>query len=258
MASWNEDRVASALGELGNRIEVAESPDLAARVVARIEAGDSRRQEPSYVRRTPAFAAAAVILVAALSSLLVPQVREAVADWLGVGGVRIERRPAPTPPGELGDDLFLGDPATLADARERVGFDIGIPAALGDPDEVFLEEVSGHLRVSMLWEARPGLPEAKETGVGALLVEVPGAIGEFAAKMAESDFPIREVSVSGARGVWLRGDHFFFYTDPEGAAIEESIRLATNTLLWEDNGVTFRLEGAFTLRTALQIAESIP
>jgi hypothetical protein len=243
------------LRELGRRVAFPPDPDIARAVALRLKEG--ARPAPWFARRAPALAFAVVVLVAVAASLLVPGVRTAVADFLGIGGVRIEVGPSPTPPGEVGRDLFLGDAATLAQARDRAGFELGVPAALGAPDEVFIEEVSDHHRIALLWEPRKGLPEAEETGVGALLVEFPGGVGEYAGKQVEADL-VEEVSVNGAPGFWVREEHFFFYTDPEGEAIDDSIRLAANTLIWERNGVGYRLETALGRGAALRIAESIP
>lgn len=244
-----------ALRELGGALEFPPAPDVARAVARRIEEG--RRPSPWLMRRSAVVAFAAVVVVAVAASMLIPGVRTAVADFLGLGGVRLEIRASPTPPGEVGSDLFLGDPITYERAGSEAGFAIGVPEVLGRPDEVFITEVSDHRRVSLLWEPRAELPAAKETGVGALLVEFPGDVGEYATKQAATGL-VEEVSVNGAPGFWVRDRHFFFYTDPDGDAIDDSIRLAANTLVWERNGVGYRLETALTKRAALRIARSVP
>ena len=37
-----------------------------------------------------------------------------------------------------------------------------------------------------------------------------------------------------------------------------TLRLATNTLVWEHRGVTYRLEGRMTLQDAMRVATSVP
>ncbi len=244
-----------ALRDLGRALELPPAPDIARAVAGRIAEG--ARPAPWLVRRSALVAFAAAVVVAVAASFLIPGVRTAVADFLGIGGVRLEIGATPTPPGEVGRDLFLGDPVTLEQAGAQSGFEMGVPAALGRPDEVFIEDVSDHRRVALLWEPRASLPEAKETGVGALLVEFPGAVGEYATKQVEAGL-VEEVSVNGAPGFWVREQHFFFYTDPQGEAIDDSIRLAANTLIWERNGVGYRLETALSKAAALRIARSVP
>jgi hypothetical protein len=53
------------------------------------------------------------------------------------------------------------------------------------------------------------------------------------------------------------GDHFFFYRDETGRMVDTTLRLAGDTLIWEEAGVTHRVEGAPTLADALRVAESI-
>ena len=56
---------------------------------------------------------------------------------------------------------------------------------------------------------------------------------------------------------WLEGTpHQFFYRDSAGNPSPETLRLAGNTLLWEQDGVTFRLEAQVARDEALRIASS--
>jgi hypothetical protein len=45
--------------------------------------------------------------------------------------------------------------------------------------------------------------------------------------------------------------------DERGEVIEESVRLARSVLVWEANGVAYRLEGDFTRDEALALAASL-
>src|SRR6266545_294756 len=72
-------------------------------------------------------AVALIVLVALLSGTLAlsPTARRAVADWLGLRGVRIEFTPTPSAsPLPLGTGLNLGDKMTLAYAQTQVPFRI--------------------------------------------------------------------------------------------------------------------------------------
>jgi hypothetical protein len=67
------------------------------------------------------------------------------------------------------------------------------------------------------------------------------------------------VAVRGGDGVWLAGaPHRFLYRGPNGRVEEASLRLAGNTLIWTDGGLTYRLESALDRDTAISIAESLP
>ena len=63
------------------------------------------------------------------------------------------------------------------------------------------------------------------------------------------------VSVGSARGMWLEGQpHFFFFRDASGAILQDTLRLAGNTLIWVKDDVTLRLEAQLTRDEALAIA----
>ena len=66
------------------------------------------------------------------------------------------------------------------------------------------------------------------------------------------------VLVDGMVGFYIGGSpHLMLFLDDQGHAVEESVRLARNVLVWEEEGVAIRLEGAFTRERALELAESL-
>ncbi len=66
------------------------------------------------------------------------------------------------------------------------------------------------------------------------------------------------VAVGDGPGYWIGGEaHTFGYVGPDGEVILETLRLAGNTLLWERDGETFRLESGLGLTEAIEVAESI-
>ena len=65
--------------------------------------------------------------------------------------------------------------------------------------------------------------------------------------------------MSAAAGYWLEGgEHLLIYRDASGLEVPELTRLVGDTLIWEQHGLTLRLEGAPSLEDALRVAESIP
>jgi hypothetical protein len=177
-----------------------------------------------------------------------PGVRATLRDWLGIGSVRItrvERLPDLAPARELG----LGRRATLASARARFG-SIATVRALGAPDAVYVGEGLPH-RVTLVYVARRGLPSGK-AGVGALLDEIEGDTPLiYAEKLVAGRVPITEVKVNGAAGYFIGGSHALQLPD------ELRPRLAGNTLVWQRDAVTYRLETALGLRQALALARSV-
>ena len=60
--------------------------------------------------------------------------------------------------------------------------------------------------------------------------------------------------MNGANGYWLSGaEHTFVYLDRTGEYQQDRARLAANTLLWERDGMTYRLESALDRADALRL-----
>ncbi len=257
-------------------------PDLAMRVRARIVGEDVapgrdgsipawRRvvRGPRGVRRGLVLASVLLLVIAATAG----------AIGLGVPGIRILFGPPPTatvPPPTAspspggspaaspapGDTIGLGELIPPAEVANRtapgvIGFALRRPtdSALGQPDATY---VAGR-RVTMAWAPGPDLPPTTSPGVGLLLTEFRGAVEpEFFTKIVGPDTRIERVEVDGVLGYWITGEiHIFFAVDERGNAIDESRRVVGDTLVWTNDGVTYRLEIAAGLERALEIAASL-
>lgn len=234
-----------ALRRLGDSLEFPAQADLAGRVRTRIEHGRPARP------LLPAWAAAVLVLVAV--SLLVPGVRRAAADLLGLDDIRIVLREAP-PSIPTGAGLDIGSPISLAEVRELVDFEVMVPSALGEPNEVYLDRG----RVTLLYRPEAGLPEVGDSGVGLLITQFGARLPEFFGKELGPGSSLEKVTVRGRPGYWIEGEpHLVYLVERSGEVREESGRLAGNTLLWEEGGVTFRLESSLSREEALRVAESL-
>lgn len=202
-------------------------PDLAPRVLARLERPARRWW------LAPALAA----LAATVALLAIPQTRAAIFDLLRIGGVdvqRVETQPrAPVRPPALGREV------SFATAQSAVDFPLLAPR---DPFTAYVEGPMVNLRwkryVLSQWHGEQ-LPFAqKQVGPGSQTVGV---------------------SVRGATGLWITGArHEIVYRDPAtGQIVAKSRRLAGNVLIWEDGGVTYRLEGARTVADARAVARNL-
>jgi hypothetical protein len=77
-------------------------------------------------------------------------------------------------------------------------------------------------------------------------------------KMLGPGTTLDEVTVNGHKGYWIAGQpHVFFFIDADGKFRDETLRLATNTLIIDDNGTVVRIEGDLTKTQALGIAASL-
>lgn len=226
-------------------VEWPDTPNLAAAVRVRLEPRRPRRR--LALRRPVAIALAGLLLLSGGALAASEDLRDAIGDLFGIGGVEIKRVPEqpPPPPSRAAADLGLGRQLTLADARARVRFDVLVPAQY---DSVhFSNEPSGG-RVSFVSE-RPEL----------MLTQFRGdQTRAFIQKSLAPGTTARNVGVNGGPGVWLAGrPHEVVYRDADGEVRGDAVRLAGNVLLWEQGGLTVRLEGAASLDDALAYAATI-
>lgn len=278
-----------ALQDLSGQLDFPPVPELTGAVRRRIQ------QLPRRAGRTGGWSyfatgwprlAAALLAVLVLSSsallALSPGVRTGVADHLGLRGVQIvvvssptavslaEGPALPTPipspnrsPMLLatpGISLDVGQPVTLAESRSRADFHVLVPqaAGLGTPDAVYLDSSLPGGMVSLVWAANSTLPALPNSDVGLLINELRGSIDKNLLGKTADPSHIHVVTVNGSTGYWISGGpHYVAFLDPSGGVQVEQDRLAGNTLLWEQDGITFRLESELSEQAALKIAESL-
>jgi hypothetical protein len=235
------------------------TPDIAGAVAARIAADpaqDRRRMWPALrmpglpLLRPATVALAAGILAVAIAATLAasPGVRARVADWLGIGAVRVERVDR-LPDVGPGRDLGLGERTTAAGARRATGLPAPAIAALGAPDALYATPAgrAGAASFSVVYRARPGLPAATR-GIGALLTVLPGGDEGIVKKVAGSGTDVAFVDVDGAFGVFLSGEQH---------VVGPPNRLAGSTLIWVRGERTYRLETPLDRDGALRLARSV-
>lgn len=249
------------LTDLGRHLAYPPTPDMVALLRSRLSAAQPRPRPLSF-----RFAVAAAVLIAAIGALLaIPTTRDAIADFLGIKGIIIQRAPtmaSPTPtgsPSELGDRLRLGRLVTLDAAQAALPYSIVLSQSLGTPDAVYVMEPADRQAVALVYLPRPDLPEASQTGVGALIVEFPGQVeaGAFG-KLLGPDTRLETVQVNGRPGYWISGaPHAFYFVDRQGNYQQETLRLAGNTLIWDTGPLTIRIESALTKTQALAVAASV-
>lgn len=231
----------------GRELDVPEAPDLVPRVVGQLEARPAPRAGVSRRRLAVAFALA--VLAALLATLAVPPARSALLRVLHLGGERIEfvdELPEVTPQSDL--ELTLGERVTLAEARRRSGFELS--GFDEPPDRVYLGTRG------TVWSLY-GSPER----VRLLLAQSPlERVDEelILKKLAGPGTTVEVVFVDGVPGYFVSGEaHLVLLLDEFGQVVEESARLARDVLMWERDGVAFRLEGDLGKDEAVELAESV-
>ena len=204
----------------------------------------------------PALATLAVVVVLAF----LPVLLTTATQVLGLPAIQIYRTPEnPTPrPTQSAVPTFAGQRvATLSEASALAGFAVRTPSALGDPDAIYVE--TAPVRVTLVYLSAKGIPVSPQAGVSALVVEVRGRFDQTVlGKSAGPETKVETVPLNGSAGYWLSGQpHQFFYFDPNGNFQQETLRLAGNTLLWEQSGVTYRLEAELSKEEAVRIASTL-
>jgi len=271
-----------ALADLGAHLEHPATPPVAAAVAVRLAEAPApspgrrgrvaravgaagargRRPLPRPCWQRLALACLAVVALATAVLAASPATREAAARLLGLRGVRIEiGGPGPTATTRVGGELYLGDLATLDEARRQVRFPVVVPTAPGfeRPDAVYVDpRVPADGRVDLIYRPRPGLPAAPSTGVGLLVTQFRASVDQNFVKKAQlGEGSLEMVTVNGEFGYWFATEHGFSYLDRNGNELPETSRLAGSTLIWERGDLTLRLEGQVSKEQALRIAESM-
>ena len=194
--------------------------DLTARALVDLD----RRRRPA---RWPYIAAAAVVAI----GVGVP----AAAHLLGVGGVRIVL--TGEVPDDIGGQLQLGRPTALREDEVR-------PPSLGAPAAAF--------------EGAP-LGAYTEVWPGPVIVtRFPGSVEQqLIEKRVFDSGTLARTTVDGDAAYWISGPHGFLYLDERGAPQEDTIRLSGSALVWERDGITYRLESDRDLAESVALAESM-
>lgn len=223
------------------------TPALSGTVLPRLSSEEARtgwldRVRWQYAVRS-ALAALAALAVVLGALLAVPQSREALADFFGLGHVRVTVGPVSGPPPPTLSPNSFARPATAAEAQAAVDFDLRYPAPEGErlePAAVYVYGEDAPVVIFVydefdLYQTR---------------------LGSFGKEIDYSE-PAQEVEVEGLPAIWLEtGGHIASFLDEQGRLVVETRRSVDRaTLLWERDGLTFRLETSLSQEEAIGVAE---
>src|SRR4051794_14290625 len=221
--------------ELGRGLDVPVAPDLAPRVLGRLE---GRRPFPWR----PLVVALAVVVVAVAIAFAVPPARSAILRLFHLGGASVVGVETLPPAVERSQADGLGDPLTRDAAERRVGFELVLPPAAR--------------RVYVLGDSLASVV-VRAYGRPVLVSEFPGQ-GQFLEKLVAGRTDVERLRVDGEPGLWLEGaPHVLQYFDRRRGFREEPILVRGNVLLWARGRVTLRLEGTLTKAQALELAHRL-
>lgn len=266
------------LERLGRETAYPPTPDIARSVAVRLGERAGWR-----MRRSTAWSLAVLVLVLAVL-FAVPGVRAEILRFLQIGVVQILISP-PTPaatvpatatataaatgapsgaasaaqpsaspqglpsatPATITSLLPLGEEISLEAAEQAAGFPLrlpGYPPDLGDPDRVYYQ-AKGPVVVLVWLEA--GQDEQVRMSLH--------AIGPDSIVLRKNQPAIvQETSVNGGYAVWTEGPYLL---EIDGGDYRHFRLVDGHTLIWDEEGITYRLESALPLDDAVRIAESL-
>lgn len=251
------------LTDISKGMDYPPTPDIAGFVSTRLRPARS----PRFMSKTWAWSLT-IVLILLLSLLLIPPARAAILEFIQIGIVRIFPQPVEatvepvdttepetilpataTPVSSLLPFLesIAGD-TTLESAQERVFYPILLPAYpvdIGEPDHVYVQNAEGNMTI-LIW-----LDEQNPDDVAMSLHFIPA--GSWAVEKSAPQV-IQETVVNGQRAVWAVGLYPFRMSDGD---LQVTRLIEGHVLIWEEDGVTYRLETDLSLEETIQIAESL-
>jgi hypothetical protein len=251
LGAMTDQELGSALASL--ELDWPPTPELSGTIIT-VTASPARAR----VVRLPLARRSRILLIAAATLLLLAGAAVAAKLVIDLGAVvvRVSEEPrnlpgASPPP--------FGEPVSLEEAAALQGSEVPIPAALGDPDRVWADQVTTDagsiVRVTLAWRTEPDLPAIEGTRFGAVLMRFEGNF-EIASKEVHQDTGSLEPAwVGNSEAFWTTGPHLLRLLTADGMAL---VRVDGNVLLWSDGLSTLRLETAVPKAEAIRIAESLP
>lgn len=196
---------------------------------------------------------AIALLTAALAvigiALAIPQSRTALAEFFGLSHVRVEQEPSLGPPPPILSPDRFARPVSLGQAQELVDFPLRFPTRDGPslrPDAAYLrgEEVNAPVVIFVYEDEGFDLYQTRQGFLG---------------KGGTDPSLIHEIEFGGRPALWIdEGGHIASFLDEQGRVMVESRRTVERaTLLWEESGITYRLETALSQEEAIRLAESL-
>lgn len=220
-----------SLTALGAEIEWPETPALTVRVEAAPHGRASRWRRPLVI-------ALAVVVVAIGIAFAVPPARSAILDFFRLGGVTVERVSTLPAAEERPLGAELGRRVSYGEARGILGGPVALPDVDGRPQ---LYEREGAISFVLATPEAVLVTQVRPLGGGTLLKKVAGF-----SRIEDADIDDRR------RGLWIAGEEHVVYW------MQAPPRLAGNVLLWEDGGITYRIEGRhLTKERALELARQM-
>ena len=245
------ERLEAALSTLGGDLAFPVTPAFGEAVTARLtseRAAGARPRLPSRAlwSRRRVLVLVTIGLLAALTL--------AAAARLAIGTIEIRIQPGDTPFPSLApvEPDVLGDPLPPREAVALAGFEPSLPS--GPPDEVYVvDSPFGDPGLIYAWRPSATYPALPGTEWGLVLIAFQGD-DETVVKTVQRFEDVHDASVNGERASWIPVPHVLEIETDRGF---ETFSVGGNVLIWEVDGVTYRLETSLDRASAVALAESM-
>lgn len=266
----NETEFEKQLHSIAVEMEYPHTPDIAGSVLPHLRPSTRPRRfsRPFAYAQGRLFAWSLTMLLVLLSSLmLIPPARATIIEFIQIGIVRIfpaaiespaiatseSAAPVTATSGTPLSSLItmiedIAGETTLANAQQMVGYPILLPTyplELGPPDRVFVQDSDGSMTV-LVW-----LDIQQPEHVRISLHFIP--TGSWMIQKVQPVL-IQETEVNGQRAIWAAGPYPLLLRNGD---IEFMRLVDGHVLIWEQYGITYRLETNLSLEEAVKIAESL-
>jgi hypothetical protein len=261
--------VEASLRRRAAQLEYPPTPDIARAVRQRIDDNKREHRQRILLPRMLMIIALAVLLILPFAAPL----RAAVERLWRVGAVElVVETPVPFAPTALpitpvpaaptvsatptsrpsSTQAPLAGQTTLAEAQDRVPFEIllpAYPADLGPPNQVFVQDIDGPTLI-MTWV---------EPGSQHVFLSLQVFSSDIVArKLLFADDQAQRTTVNGDPAIWIDVPHVFKYVVPQGEpGLQEGRLVQGNVLIWTGDTLTYRLESSLSLAEARRVAESL-
>ena len=129
----------------------------------------------------------------------------------------------------------LGHQSPSHEAKLATGLPDPTPALLGDPQSVHVVQPPATGQIVLVYPPSSVVPQSTVIGAGALVSVMPAHIeqGLLPARPSAKTSTVRPVDVDGDVGYWIEGSPHQLMFEFGDQIEQDTLRLATNTLLWE-------------------------
>jgi hypothetical protein len=246
------EQVASALAALSSELAYPATPSMRSAVAARLENERAAGTRPAFPGRA-LWSRRRVLVLATIGLLAALALAAAARFAIGAIEIRVQRGVTPSASLPPVEPDALGDPVPAREAFALAGFEPSLPSGPA-PDEIYVvDTLFGDPGLRMAWRPSATYPALPGTDWGLVLMAFQGD-EETVVKTVQAFEDVHEASVNGASASWIPVPHVLEIETERGS---RTFSVRGNVLIWEVDGITYRLETSLDRASALQIARSI-